>query len=119
MISCVAMRNRCAGACRTHLEHGTTSLMATVSTADNAAFVRAMAAIEQARADTPQIAGIHIEGPYFAMAQRGAQSPRFIRDPDPAEYKAIAERFACIRRWSAAPELPRRAGDGALHDCAR
>ena len=40
------------------------------------------------------------------MAQRGAQSPRFIRDPDPAEYKAIAERFACIRRWSAAPELP-------------
>lgn len=93
-------------ACRTHLEHGTTSLMATVSTADNAAFMRAMAAIEQARADTPQIAGIHIEGPYFAMAQRGAQSPRFIRDPDPAEYKAIAERFACIRRWSAAPELP-------------
>ena len=93
-------------ACRTHLEHGTTSLMATVSTADNAAFMRAMAAIEQARADTPQIAGIHIEGPYFAMAQRGAQSPRYIRDPDPAEYKAIAERFACIRRWSAAPELP-------------
>ncbi len=105
-------------ACRAHLEHGTTSLMATVSTADGAAFVRAMDAIDAARADTPQIAGIHIEGPYFAMSQRGAQSPRFIRDPDPAEYRAIAERYDCIRRWSAAPELP-GALDMARYLCAR
>ncbi|MGN1069521.1 MAG: N-acetylglucosamine-6-phosphate deacetylase, partial [Candidatus Fimadaptatus sp.] len=100
-------------ACRTHLMHGTTALMATVSTADNAAFLRAMDAIERASADTEQIAGIHIEGPYFAMSQRGAQSPRFIRDPDPDEYMEIARRFPAVRRWSAAPELP-----GAL-DMAR
>ena len=100
-------------ACRTHLMHGTTALMATVSTADNAAFLRAMDAIERASADTEQIAGIHIEGPYFAMSQRGAQSPRFIRDPDPDEYMEIARRFPAVKRWSAAPELP-----GAL-DMAR
>ena len=47
-------------ACRTHLMHGTTALMATVSTADNAAFLRAMDAIERASADTEQIAGIHL-----------------------------------------------------------
>jgi N-acetylglucosamine-6-phosphate deacetylase len=52
---------------------------------------------------------MHIEGPYFAMNQRGAQDPRYIRNPDPAEYKEILARFNNIRRWSAAPEL-----DGAI-----
>lgn len=92
-------------ACRTHLAHGTTTIMATLSTADNAAFMNAMSAIETAQRDTPQIAGVHIEGPYFAMNQRGAQSPRFIRAPDPSEYMAIVERFGgLVKRWSAAPE---------------
>jgi N-acetylglucosamine-6-phosphate deacetylase len=48
---------------------------------------------------------MHLEGPYFAMNQRGAQDPRFIRDPDPAEYEEILSRYSCIKRWSAAPEL--------------
>jgi N-acetylglucosamine-6-phosphate deacetylase len=48
---------------------------------------------------------MHLEGPYFAMAQRGAQDPRYIRDPDPAEYEAIVKRAPFIKRWSAAPEL--------------
>ena len=33
-------------ACRTHLKHGTTAIMATISTADNPAFLKAMSAIE-------------------------------------------------------------------------
>jgi N-acetylglucosamine-6-phosphate deacetylase len=49
--------------------------------------------------------GMHLEGPYFAMAQRGAQDPRYIRNPDPQEYEAIVSQFSTIRRWSAAPEL--------------
>jgi N-acetylglucosamine-6-phosphate deacetylase len=36
-----------------------------------------------------QFLGMHLEGPYFAMNQRGAQNPRYIRDPDPDEYKDI------------------------------
>ncbi len=39
------------------------------------------------------------------MNQRGAQDPRFIRDPDPSEYEEILSRSSCIKRWSAAPEL--------------
>jgi len=46
-----------------------------------------------------------LEGPYFALNQRGAQDPKYIRDPDPKEYKDILERSTCIKRWSAAPEL--------------
>ena len=49
--------------------------------------------------------GMHLEGPYFAMNQRGAQDPRYIRNPDPAEYKEILARSSSIKRWSAAPEL--------------
>src|SRR5690606_998359 len=49
--------------------------------------------------------GLHLEGPYFAKSQRGAQDPRYIRNPDPMEYVDILDRSNHIRRWSAAPEL--------------
>ena len=49
--------------------------------------------------------GLHLEGPYFSMNQRGAQDPRFIRNPKPEEYIPILEAGNCIRRWSSAPEL--------------
>jgi N-acetylglucosamine-6-phosphate deacetylase len=39
------------------------------------------------------------------MNQRGAQNPRYIRNPDPNEYLDILGRSASIKRWSAAPEL--------------
>jgi N-acetylglucosamine-6-phosphate deacetylase len=51
--------------------------------------------------------GFHLEGPYIAMNQRGAQDPRYIRNPDPIEYEEVVARSGGdIRRWSAAPELP-------------
>jgi N-acetylglucosamine-6-phosphate deacetylase len=53
-----------------------------------------------------QFLGMHLEGPYFAMNQRGAQDPRYIRDPNPAEYREVLRRAHLVRRWSAAPELP-------------
>ena len=49
--------------------------------------------------------GVHLEGPYFAMNQRGAQDPKWIRDPNPKEYEYIVSRSNSIKRWSAAPEL--------------
>jgi N-acetylglucosamine-6-phosphate deacetylase len=39
------------------------------------------------------------------MEQRGAQDPRYIRAPDPAEYQEIIAGSKAIKRWSAAPEL--------------
>ncbi|MGH2644820.1 MAG: N-acetylglucosamine-6-phosphate deacetylase, partial [Chitinophagaceae bacterium] len=53
-----------------------------------------------------QFLGIHLEGPYFSVNQRGAQDPRYIRNPDPKEYKEILTHSSDIKRWSAAPELP-------------
>jgi N-acetylglucosamine-6-phosphate deacetylase len=52
-----------------------------------------------------QFIGLHIEGPYFAMSQRGAQDPRYIRPPVVDEYTEILAHSNNIKRWSAAPEL--------------
>jgi N-acetylglucosamine-6-phosphate deacetylase len=52
---------------------------------------------------------MHLEGPFFALSQKGAQNPLYIRNPDPKVYKEIIERYSFIKRWSAAPEL-----EGAL-----
>lgn len=92
-----------------HARFGTTTLVptATSGTAEEmsgmeAAFEQALSKNERG-ADMP---GLHLEGPYFSMAQRGAQDPKYVRNPDPAEYLPILERSRHILRWSAAPELP-------------
>ena len=95
--------------CMTHLRHGTTSIVPTTSSAARQAFLRSMDSVNQAArqmAHGPEILGIHMEGPYFADNQRGAQDPRHVRNPDPAEYLPILEQYPNIIRWSLAPELP-------------
>ena len=52
------------------------------------------------------IVGAHLEGPYFNLAQAGAQNPEFIKNPNLEEIVPILDRFPFIRRVSAAPELP-------------
>lgn len=95
--------------CKCHLRHGSTSIVPTLSASSRASYDRALTAIAKTRAtmrEGPNIPGVHMEGPYFAQSQRGAQAERFLRDPDPVEYLSLLERFPIIRRWSLAPELP-------------
>ena len=95
--------------CKLHMKHGTTAIVPTLSSADQKPFMEAIKAIEQAikiQEGGPEILGIHLEGPYFAMSQKGAQDPRFVRNPDPAEYLDVVSKFDTILRWSVAPELP-------------
>ena len=92
----------------THARYGTTAMLPTTLTSEKEGLLQTLELYEHANNKNhhgAQFIGIHLEGPYFAMNQRGAQDPRFIRDPDPAEYKEILESSSCIRRWSAAPEL--------------
>ena len=44
---------------------------------------------EHKRAKGARLLGVHLEGPYFAHAQRGAQDPRYIKNPEPDEYLAL------------------------------
>lgn len=93
---------------QTHAKHGTTSMLPTTLTCEKEDLIQTLEAYQTACV-TNQLGadfiGMHLEGPYFAVSQRGAQDPKFIRDPDPAEYKEILSSFDFIKRWSAAPEL--------------
>jgi N-acetylglucosamine-6-phosphate deacetylase len=93
---------------QTHAKHGTTSMLPTTLTCEKEDLIQTLEAYQTACVTNPlgaDFIGMHLEGPYFAVSQRGAQDPKFIRDPDPSEYQEILSSFDCIKRWSAAPEL--------------
>jgi len=92
----------------THAQYGTTSMLPTTLTSENEDLYKTLELYKQANKKNvagAQFLGMHLEGPYFAMTQRGAQDPRYIRNPDPEEYMDILSRSSDIKRWSAAPEL--------------
>lgn len=90
-----------------HAKYGTTAMVPTTLTSEKEHLINTLDLYEQAHKnnkDGATFLGLHLEGPYFAMNQRGAQDPRYIRDPDPQEYEEILQRADLIARWSAAPE---------------
>lgn len=92
-----------------HAQHGTTALYATLAVFSPETFrdaVRACEVVRYAPGDGAEVLGLHLEGNYLNPAMKGGQPPEYISDPDPAEYRAMLASTDCIRRWSAAPELP-------------
>jgi N-acetylglucosamine-6-phosphate deacetylase len=93
---------------KTHAGFGTTAMYPTTLSGSTEDIVKTLKTYDEAfplNDSGAQFMGLHLEGPYFAMNQRGAQDPRWIRDPDPKEYEYILSRSNSIKRWSAAPEL--------------
>ncbi|MEX2501308.1 MAG: N-acetylglucosamine-6-phosphate deacetylase [Trueperaceae bacterium] len=88
---------------------GVTGLLATTSTAPLPAI---LTALERTRAwatpDRPgaRVLGAHVEGPYFAAAQSGAQDPAHLRTPDDGSVDDLLTYRDAIRIVSFAPELP-------------
>ena len=94
-------------AAETHASHGTTSMYPTALSGDVQTLLENLDIYEEATRQNDfgaQFQGIFLEGPYYSMEQRGAQDPRFIRDPDPEEYKEILSHSSAIKRWDSAPE---------------
>lgn len=95
---------------QTHVRYGTTAMLPTTLTSEPEELMALFDTYAQALSHNERgsrFLGLHLEGPYFAMNQRGAQDPRYIRNPSPEEYIPILERYGhLIARWSAAPELP-------------
>lgn len=96
------------GACRTHMHYGTTSIVPTTLSSDNEELFQILDLIDDAtkvKDHMPNILGTHLEGPYFAPAQFGAQDMRYLRNPDSQEYYYILNRYPNILKWTLAPEL--------------
>lgn len=97
------------GACRTHMLHGTTTILPTTITGSRKQlleFIDMFNRVDLEREGCPHILGLHLEGPYFAASQAGAQNPEYLRNPEPDEYEEVLRRTDRIRRWSFAVELP-------------
>jgi N-acetylglucosamine-6-phosphate deacetylase len=95
-----------------HACHGTTSMTPTTLTSSREELENVLSIYEQANKENKegaQFLGMHLEGPYIAKTQLGAQDPRHVRDPDQSEYEGLIEKYPFITRWSIAPEL-----EGAL-----
>lgn len=92
----------------THARHGVTGLYPTTLASANEELFKTFEIYRRAKIQNIQGAsflGFHLEGPYFAMSQRGAQDPKYIRNPQQDDYLAILNATDDIARWSAAPEL--------------
>jgi N-acetylglucosamine-6-phosphate deacetylase len=93
---------------RLHARHGTTAMFPTTLSGSKPDLLETLKIYDIANRQNcngAQFMGMHLEGPYFALAQCGAQDPRYIRDPDREEYREILATSPAIKRWSAAPEL--------------
>lgn len=98
-----------------HARGGTTGILPSTLTSSDEDLKLTLAAYREAATRAAargtlyrgaKLLGLHLEGPYFALAQKGAQDPRYLKNPDPAEYVPLLDAYPEIRRWSAAPELP-------------
>ena len=89
-----------------HLRHGTTSLVASLVTADEATLLARTATLADL-ADEGWLAGIHLEGPYLSPARCGAQDPAFMTAGRPDAVRRLAD---AGRGWFAtmtvAPDVP-------------
>lgn len=99
-------------AARAHKEHGTTSMAPTTLTGtldelENVFDVLREVKASDEAATLPELLGIHMEGPYVAPSQAGAQDPKYILKPADGSYKELAKAAdGCILIWTVAPELP-------------
>ncbi|MEY3021679.1 MAG: hypothetical protein RIS86_877, partial [Planctomycetota bacterium] len=96
---------------REQARHGVTGVLATTSTASLEAIVAALSRTrERMAAPLPpgqaRLLGAHVEGPYFAAAQAGAQDPKHLRTPDDGSADALLAYADVIRIVAFAPELP-------------
>nr|WP_121273191.1 N-acetylglucosamine-6-phosphate deacetylase [Pedobacter schmidteae] len=92
-----------------HAIYGTTAITPTTLTCAKADLLKAIELYKSAdkkNTKGAQFIGLHLEGPYFALSQSGAQDVRYIRNPDIEEYKEVIAYGDVIKRWSVAPELP-------------
>ncbi len=94
-----------AAAVAHHRAHGTTTLLPTLASAPMADLSAAVERLAPLVEQDENVVGLHLEGPYFALSQCGAQNTDFITPPIKEDYLPFLEKYSkYVRRWSYAPE---------------
>lgn len=96
-----------AVAARAHLKHGTTTIFPTTTTGTPKALLAMLEAVRIARrndSSLPHIPGVHLYGPYFAVAKSGCHSKAGCREPFLDEYQSYFK-TGLIRVATCAAEL--------------
>ena len=90
-----------------HLAHGTTSLSLTTLADRDEALSSALDAVATLMdsGELQNVVGVHLEGPWLAPSQAGAQKPESMHAPIEGELEELKMRYPFITRISAAPEL--------------
>lgn len=96
-------------ACLTHLKHGTTTILPTLLAASVEEIRKSLSVFRKVKPELERMGmtlpGTHLEGPYLNADQCGAINPKYIRDPDPEEYRPLLRDFGKeISRWTIAVE---------------
>jgi N-acetylglucosamine-6-phosphate deacetylase len=99
-----------------HLAHGTTSLVASLVTAA-ADTLRDRVGVLTELAETGELAGIHLEGPFLVASMCGAQDPNLMQPPDADLVRELAKSArGHLVSMTVAPELAGVVGDGGVID---
>ncbi len=94
---------------KTHCTHGTTAMVPTTMTCEDKLLCQVIDCFGQARkfqTEGATLLGLHLEGPYFSAAGKGAQPVVAQRVPVRETLEAVLERGkGDILRWDMSPEL--------------
>ena len=102
-----------AAALKFHLDNGTTTVVPTSCTAPRESIVAYLSFIRSALKENPDlsrvVAGVHLEGPYLSVRNRGAQKLEELVVPARDDYSYMIEYADVIKTVTISPEL-----DGAV-----
>jgi N-acetylglucosamine-6-phosphate deacetylase len=98
--------------CRFYARHGVTALQATTVAAPLEDILRVLHTARGWKESQPpdypgaRLLGVHVEGPFLAVEQKGAHRADAVRRPSPAELARLLEYADVIGEVTLAPELP-------------
>jgi len=90
-----------------HLQHGTTTMLATTLAASDEETQYALKAFQEYKEKNPNstLEGVHLEGPWLNPVQCGAQNIEYMKKPNAEEIRIWKKEYPFILRASAAPEI--------------
>lgn len=90
-----------------HRSHGVQRAVLSLVSAPPAVLARTLRVLGDIIRGRPDVAGIHLEGPFLSPARAGAHDPRVLQAPTPAAVEVLLKAGeGLLRQVTIAPELP-------------